>query len=64
MSLVLIAQPIHNAGIEMLRTAGFEVRTLPNAAPETIQAMIADANFLIIRDALLPKLLSGEIAPN
>ena len=51
MAKVVVAQPIDEAGIEMLSTAGHQVVRLSAHDPEALAAAIADADGLLVRDA-------------
>ena len=51
MSLCLVVQPIHSAGLERLRAAGIETRLASRADMETVCAEIVEANAVITRSA-------------
>ncbi|CAM4230011.1 D-3-phosphoglycerate dehydrogenase [Bordetella tumbae] len=52
MPVCLIAQPIHEAGTDALRAAGLEVRLASAPDLDTLAAEIAEADAVLIRDAL------------
>ncbi len=52
MPFCLIAEPIHPIGTAMLKEAGIEVRTARSADLEQLATEIADADAVVIRDAL------------
>lgn len=49
---VLLTDPIHAEGAALLRAAGVDVVTAPDAYPDTLRKMVGDAEGLIVRSRL------------
>ena len=51
---ILITEPIHESGIALLESKGYQVRIAPDAAEETLIREVADAAGLLVRMAAIP----------
>jgi len=51
---ILISQPIHAAGMQLLLDAGYEARVSPDIAEATLRREIRDADGLLVRTAEVP----------
>lgn len=56
----VIAQPIHQDGVDVLRRAGIRVIDAPAADPGSVGALLGDADALIVRSAAVNRaMLAG-----
>jgi D-3-phosphoglycerate dehydrogenase len=51
MARIVVAQPIASEGVQLLRSAGHEVRELASCSREALLEAVADAQGLLVRDA-------------